>query len=69
MYKQCTGYKRDPKKKIGSYKRANEMLMSSQYRDVCSIEMLDAFIEFVFLLATKNKSMLDVFKKTRCCFQ
>ena len=63
------GLQTGPEKKNWVIQRANEMLMSSQYKDVCSIEMLDAFIEFVFLLATENKSMLDIFKKQTCCFQ
>ena len=63
------GLQTGPEKKNWVIQRANEMLMSSQYKDVCSIDMLDAFIEFVFLLATENKSMLDIFKKTHCCFQ
>ena len=63
------GLKSGSEKKNWVIQRSNEMLMSSQYKDVCSIEMLDAFIEFVFLLATENKSMLDIFKKQTCCFQ
>ena len=63
------GLKSGSEKKNWVIQRSNEMLMGSQYKDVCSIEMLDAFIEFVFLLATENKSMLDIFKKQTCCFQ
>ena len=46
--------------------KANIMLEQSVYKEACSIELLDGFIEFVWLLATQNKDMLQVFRKS-CC--
>ncbi len=59
-------FKTGPERKTWVIHRANAMLETSRYKDTCSIEMLDAFIEFVFLLATENKEMLHVFRKS-CC--
>jgi hypothetical protein len=58
-----------PERKQWVIGRANIMLTSSQYSDMCSIEMLDAFIEIVYALSTTDRHLLSVFKKSCCIFK